>query len=149
MDGGSRYDGICGRWCLPKTARDVLHDAARDLPLAHDDEVRAELRQVFDLLIGMRARYDLQVGISRTCLLDKIAVFKWVRDCADELPGTSQVCGLQEPQLSRIARDGFNASGAELSTISLRSSITKNGWRLVSIASTTRLPTRPQPTITA
>ena len=42
-----------------KRARDVFRDAARDLALAHDDEIRPELRQVFDLLVGMRTRYDL------------------------------------------------------------------------------------------
>ena len=97
LDGGFRYDGISGRRRLPKTARDVLRDAARDLPLAHDDEVRAELRQVFDLLVGMRTGYDLEIGVCRTCLLDEIAVFERVRDCADEPPGTGQVCGLRNP----------------------------------------------------
>jgi hypothetical protein len=62
----------------------MFRDAPRDLVLAYDDEIRAELCQVFDFLVGMRARNDLEIGVCRACLLDKIAVFEWIRDCADK-----------------------------------------------------------------
>jgi hypothetical protein len=52
--------------------------------------------------------------VSGACLLDEIAIFEWVWDCADEPPSTGQVCCLQKARLSRIAQHDLNTAGAKL-----------------------------------
>ncbi|SIT59170.1 hypothetical protein BQ8794_70100 [Mesorhizobium prunaredense] len=54
--------GDRGGWGIDP-AQNVIRDAARDLPLAHDDQIGAELLQVIHFGIGMRAGDDLELWI--------------------------------------------------------------------------------------
>ena len=91
----------------------MLRNAARDLTLAHDDEVGSEFRQMLDLVVGMRAGDDFKFRVCRPRLLDEIAVFERVGNRADEPSRFGKIGSLQDSGLGRIARDRLDAPRAK------------------------------------
>src|SRR5205823_12230871 len=103
----------------------LLQHDQRDLPLAHDHDIRAKLRQMLDLGIEMRASDDLEAWIGPPGLLNDLAGFESVRD-GDE----------QDSRLLEVGRRASCAALPEIasidrarrrSTASRDSSITKRG----------------------
>ena len=110
-----------------EAARDVLRNAARNLTLAHDDEVRSVFPQMLDLVVGMRPGDDFKFGVCRPRLLDEITVLERVGNCADEPSRFGKVGSIQDFGLGPLPAIASMPRVRSLSTISPRSSMTSNG----------------------
>ena len=92
----------------------MLRNAARNLTLAHDDEVRSVFPQMLDLVVGMRPGDDFKFGVCRPRLLDEITVLERVGNCADEPSRFGKIGSIQDSGLGRIAGDCLDAPRAKL-----------------------------------
>src|SRR6185436_18221349 len=68
---------------------------ARDFPLAHDDHIRPQPLQMFDLGVRMRARDDPDMGVGGARLLDDLSRLEGLRNGNDDVSAFGQSRGLE------------------------------------------------------
>src|SRR5688572_31498468 len=84
---------------------DLRDHLERDLALAHDDRVRAEIAQVLDLGVGMRACDDREARIRAPRLLRDAPRLEGVRDRDHERRRGLRVRGAEDLPARGIALD--------------------------------------------
>jgi hypothetical protein len=119
----------------------VFCDAPRDFAFTHDDEICPELRQIRNLVVGVRARNYLELRVYSACMLDEMSGFERVRYGADEPPGASEVCRLKQSRLGGMAKDDLNAPPAQLLNDFTTFLDDKEGLPSASMVFVTKLPT--------